>query len=139
MVFIVEKAQKKTTGFDYAGFRKRLRGIIDEGFGGRPARLAAGARKYDPGISNGTIAAYLEGRVPGIDKAAAIARAARVSLVWLIVGEPPEESKYKAKLIDYLRRRLSAAGLDDLDLTDDEILDKLVDSLIEVKPKKRRK
>lgn len=120
-------------------FRDRLTDLIKRVAQGKPGRFAAMVRKYDPSVTNGAMQAYQNSRIPGIDKVWAIAQAGGVSVDWLLGGEPPGESRFKATLIRYLRRRFEAAELDDLDLTDEQILDKLADSLVELTPKKRGK
>jgi len=131
MVAMKKKIPKK---FRLEVFQGRLRELIDRKAQGKPSRFAAQA-----GLQNNEIPAYLTGRIPGADKVWAIAQAGGVSVDWLLGGEPPEESRFKKTLIRYLRRRFVAAELDDLDLTDEQILDKLADSLVELTPKKRGK
>lgn len=67
------------TGFDLEGFPARLSTLIGDNSDRSFARLT--------GIGVTSLQNYKRGQIPGIDKAAMIARAAGVSLEWLITGE----------------------------------------------------
>jgi transcriptional regulator with XRE-family HTH domain len=124
--------------FDQPAFVKRLRILIEKAGAGRPGTLAAKARKDDPGLSNSLLAQYLNGTIPGLDKALALARAGGVSLDYLAGGEgAPGESKYREALRAFVRRELENTGLaDTLDLSDDVLLEKLVDNMLQTQPQK---
>jgi len=67
---------------DEGGITARLRELM----GSR--KLAAFAR--DCGIAASSMRQYLDGSIPGAEKAAQIAARCNVSLVWLITGEGPK-------------------------------------------------
>lgn len=67
------------------------------GFSERLSEVMAGRSKNAfaklVGVSEGAIRQYLEGSLPGIDKAAMIALRTGVRLNWLILGEGPKMAK----------------------------------------------
>jgi phage repressor protein C with HTH and peptisase S24 domain len=72
-------------------FAKRLRELI-----GEHKSINAAAARW--GISNSLLRKYLEGTVPGLDKAARIAEVHSVSLRWLASGKGPKRQAENAGL-----------------------------------------
>jgi hypothetical protein len=70
--------------FDEKKFQKRLTELVERYSAGKPGLYARRARKWDKTITGDGVGNYLKGRIPRVDKVAALAKAGNVTVGWLI-------------------------------------------------------
>jgi len=126
MVFDMKNKDK----FDYAGFQQRLKAVIAEKANGKPGRFAAMAREFDRAISNGAMAAYTQSRIPGLDKAWAIANAAKISLDELAGRSPSGVDRYRRALWILFRKTIDSTIVDFSRFKNEALLEEFVDTIL---------
>ena len=88
-------------------------------------------------VSRTAVTNWMLGRqLPILDFAYRATKLYGKSLNWLIEGDqPPPDSKYKEALRAFVRRELENTGLaQTLDLSDDALLEKLADNMLQTQP-----
>lgn len=127
------------TKFDEEGFCRRLQQIVNDQAQGVPGRFAAMVRKWHPTLEDGSLHAYMKGRIPGLNIAWAIAQAAKVSLDELVGGPPFALDRYKRALWVLFRQTVDSQIVDFSSFKNEAVLDEFVDSVLAMEKKKPKK
>ncbi len=125
--------------FNDKAFRAKLKQLVRKHAESKVGRFASMVRKIDPTVTHGSMSAYLDDRMPGIDKAWAIARTGGLTLDELVGGLPLDMTRYKKALWILFRKTIDSQIVDFSDFDDEAILDKFVDSVLNSEKKQGKK